>query len=319
MAKKINKVVIIGAGMMGRGIGQKMALEGLMVELVDLNQEILDQSLKQISENLKLLVENQYLTQKDAEGVLPRMKISTDLRAAANSDFVLEAVPENLDLKKRLFKELDRICPSQTILATNTSTLRISQIASVTNKPDKVIGFHWVNPPYLIPLVELIRGEKTAPETLNICKDLLRRIKLVPAVCERDIPGFIINRIQKVLLNECLLLVERGIVSLEDIDYIVQLAIGARLALYGPLKINDLVGNKPQSLHGFEYMFKETGDPRFKPSELMKQKVAAGEWGIRTGKGWFDYSGKNFEQLALERDVALIKIFKFLKKEKFHP
>jgi len=319
MDSEISKVVIVGAGMMGRGIGQKMALEGLEVELVDLSRQILGQSLVQVSANLKLLVDNHYLTQKEADGVLPRIKTSTTLDAAINSNFVLEAIPEDLDLKKRLFQKLDKICPPQTILATNTSTLKISHIAAITKRPDKIIGFHWVNPPYLIPLVEIIMGDNTSPETLNICKNLLKGLKLLPAVCQRDIPGFIINRIQKVILNECLALVERGIVSLEDIDNIVQLAIGTRLALYGPLKINDLVGNKPQSLHGFEYMFKETGDPRFKPSPLMKQKVASGDWGIRTGRGWYDYAEKSFEQLAVERDVALVKIFNFLKKEGFHP
>lgn len=316
---EIKKVTIIGAGVMGRGIGQKMALEGLSVELVDLNREILDRSLGQIKENLKILVENEYLNQKEADGVLPRIKTFSDLGVVKDSIFIQEAVTENLDLKRKIFKELDEICPSNTILATNTSTLRISEIASVTKRPDKVIGVHWVNPPYLIPLVEVIRGEKTSQETLDTCKNLIKRIKLVPGVCQRDIPGFVINRIQKVILNECLSLVERGIVSEEDINNIVWLALGARMALYGPLMVNDLFGTKSQSLHGFEYIFRETGDPRFVPSELMKKKVAAGELGIRTGKGWFDYSGKSFEELARGAALSLIKILNFLKREGFYP
>lgn len=319
MGAEIKKITIVGTGVMGRGIGQKMAMEGLAVELVDLNQEILDRSLGQIKENLKILVESNYLSQGEADGVLPRIKTFTDLGIAKDSNFVQEAVTENLDLKKRIFKKLDEICPPNAILATNTSTLRISQIASVTKRPDKVIGFHWVNPPYLIPIVEVIRGEETSQETLDTCKNLLRRIKVVPGICQRDIPGFIINRIQKVILNECLSLVERGIVSEEDVDNIIWLALGARMALYGPLKVNDLFGTKSQSLHGFEYIFRETGDPRFQPSELMKKKMAAGELGIRTGKGWFDYSGKSFEELAREAALSLIKILNFLRREGFYP
>jgi len=316
---EIDKVTIIGAGVMGSGIGMKMALEKLSVELVDQSQEILSESLERIKKNLKTLVAGEYLGEEQAKEVLPRISTFTDLNVAKYSNFVLEAVTENLNLKKTIFDALDSICPSDIILATNTSTLKISQIASVTKRVDKVIGIHWINPPYLIPLVEVIRGEETSEETLNICKELLRRIKIVPGVCQRDIPGFIINRVQKLILNECLNLVERGIVSEEDIDNIIWLALGARMALYGPLKVNDLVGNKSQSLHGFEYIFKETGDPRFKPSELLRRKVDAGELGIRVGKGWFEYSGKKFEELVEERDLSLIKIFNFLKKEGFYP
>lgn len=319
MGTMITKVAIIGAGAMGSGIAQKMALEGIAVELIDVDQKVLEMALERIKTNIGILTEGQYLNQEEANSIIPKIKVSDDITTASNAHLVLEAVTENLGLKQNIFRELDAICPKETILATNTSTLRISHIASVTKRTDKVIGIHWVNPPYLIPLVEVIRADETSQETLDSCVNFLKRIKIVPGVCQKDIPGFIINRIQKVIQNEALSLVERGIVTMEDVDNIIWLALGARLALYGPLKINDLIGNKSQSLHGFEYMYQETGDPRFKPSELLKSKVDKGELGIRTGKGWFDYGGKSFTELSEERDQAFIKIINFLKKEGFYP
>ncbi len=315
----MEKVTIVGAGAMGAGIAQKIALEGIPVELIDVSEEILERARERISVNLETLVAGEYLNPDQAETVLPRIKMSSDLELVREARLVLEAVVENLAVKQDLFRQLDSLCPRETILATNTSTLRISQIACATQRPDKVIGIHWVNPPYLIPLVEVIRGDETSQETVDFCLALLKRIKVVPGLCQKDIPGFIINRIQKVILNEALSLVERGIATLEDVDNIIWLALGARLALYGPLRINDLIANKAQSLHGFEYMYRETGDPRFKPSDLMKEKVEKGALGIGTGKGWYDYAGKSPAELTDERTAAFIKIINFLRKEGFYP
>lgn len=313
------RIAVIGAGEMGSGIAQKFAMQGRLVDLVDRTGDILDRSLNRIRGNLKTLVEGEYLSAEQANRVLPRVRPVSDLRVAKDSRFVLESVTENLELKQKLLRQLEEICPSETVLATNTSSLSISRIAAATRKPERIIGCHWVNPPYLIPLVEVVRGDDTSQETVDYCVGLLRAVGVEPAVCRKDVPGFVINRLQRVLQNEILDLVERGIVSLEDADNIVWLGLGARLALHGPLKINDLVADKTLSLHGFEYMYRETGDPRFKPSALLKEKVVQGALGIKSGKGWYDYSGKSFEQMKRDRDLGFVKIIRFLRSEGFYP
>lgn len=313
------RIVIVGAGEMGSGIAQKFAMQGTSVDLVDLGLEILERSLDRVRENLRTLVEAQYLGEEQAEQVLPRIRPGCDLQVAGDSRFVLESVTENLESKRELFGQLDAICSAQTVLATNTSSLSISAIASATRRPDRVVGCHWVNPPYLIPLVEVVRGDDTSQETVDTCVGLLKKVGVVPAVCLRDVPGFVINRIQWAIQGELLALIERGVVGLEDADNVVWLALGARLALFGPLRINDLAADKRLTLHGFERMYRETGDPRFKPSDLLREKVAQGALGIKTGKGWYDYPGKNHERLKKDRDLAFARIVRFLRDEGFYP
>jgi len=316
---KAQRITVIGAGEMGSGIAQKFAMQGMLVELVDRTQDILDRSRDRIRENLNTLVEGEYLSREQADCVLPRVRLGSDLQVAKDSRFVLESVTESLQLKQSLLRQLDEICTGETVLATNTSSLSISRIAAATLKPERVIGCHWVNPPYLIPLVEVVLGDCTSQGTADYCVGLLRALGVVPAICRKDAPGFVINRLQRVIQSEVLDLVERGVVSLEDADNVVRLGLGARLALHGPLKINDLVADKTLSLHGFEYMFRETGDPRFKPSALLREKVEQGALGIKSGKGWYDYSGKSFEQLKKDRDLGFVKIIRFLRSGGFYP
>ena len=313
------RIVIVGAGEMGSGIAQKFAMQGTAVDLVDLDVEILKRSLDRVRENLKTLVEARYLSEEQAEQVLPRIQPGCDLQIAGDSRFVLESVTENLESKRELFRRLDEICPPDAVLATNTSSLSIQRIAAATRRPQQVIGCHLVNPPYLIPLVEVVRGEVTSQETVERCVGLLRGVGVVPAVCRRDVPGFVINRIQWAIQGELLALVERGVLDLEDADNVVWLALGARLALFGPLRINDLAADKRLTLHGFERMYRESGDPRFKPSDLLREKVAQGALGIKTGKGWYDYPGKSYERLKKDRDLALARIIRFLRDEGFYP
>ena len=312
-------IAVVGAGEMGSGIAQKFAMHGMRVDLIDLTGDVLDGSLNRIRENLMVLVEAEYLSVEEADRVLPRIRPVSDLRVAKDAGFVLESVTEDLELKQKLFRRLDEICPGETVLATNTSSLSISRIAAETRKPERIIGCHWVNPPYLIPLVEVVRGDDTSQGSVDYCVGLLKTIGTIPAVCRRDVPGFVLNRLQRVLQNEILDLVERGIVSPADADNIVSFGMGARLALHGPLKINDLAADKTLTLHGFEYMFRETGDPRFKPSRLLEEKVAQGALGIKSGKGWYDYSGKSFEELKKARNLGIARIIRFLRSEGFYP
>jgi 3-hydroxybutyryl-CoA dehydrogenase len=315
---ELERITIVGAGGMGSGIAQKFAMQGVAVDLVDLSTQILERSLEQIRRALRSLVEGDYLSQAEADKVLPRIRPSADLQSACNARFVLEAVNENLELKRQLFGRLDQLCPPETVLASNTSSLSISAIASAVARRGRVIGCHWLNPPYLVPLVEVVRGTETSAEVVQYCVGLLESAGFVPAVC-KDVPGFVVNRLQWMLLNEILNLVERGIVNAEDADNIVSLGLGARLALYGPLKSNDLFADKTLTQHGFRYMFGETGDPRFKPSRLLEEKIAQGALGIKSGKGWYDYSGASFEDLKRSRDANLMKIIRFLRDEGFYP
>ena len=322
--KKIDRQVttrlaVVGAGEMGRGIAQKFATEGINVDLVDVNKKTLNNSIKIIKQNLKILEEAKYLTKKQSSQVLPRINLVTNLEDISDVDFVIESIPESIELKRSLFKKLDIICSKHTILSSNSSAISISKIGEVTNRPDRVIGCHWVSPPYLIPLVEVIRGQETSDETLNTCIDLLKKAKVVHAVCQKDIPGFIINRMQRVIQNDALDLVERGIASLEDVDNIFWLALGIRFALNGPLKTNDLTVDKTVSLYGCDFMFKETGDPRFKASSLLREKVKNGELGIKTSRGWYDYGKSSFADLKMKRDINLAKLITFMRKEGMLP
>jgi 3-hydroxybutyryl-CoA dehydrogenase len=226
-------------------------------------------------------------------------------------DWVAESVPEVLDLKKDVFRRMDNVCPDETILTTNTSTLSISEIAAVTTRPDKVIGFHWVNPAHLVPLVEIIPSAKTSASTLATAKEAAVILGKIPMVC-KEIPGFIVNRLQFALLGEAISLLEQGVASAEDIDNAARIIFGLRTPFWGPLRNNDIFGNKKTTLAAFEYLFKETKNEKFRPSDLLREKVNKGELGIISGKGWYDYTGESLDELAVKRDRNLIKMIKFM-------
>ena len=307
----IKKVVVVGGGVMGSGIAL-VCSKTLAVDLVDVCQEALDSSQARLSSYLSALLENGLWNSEEGQAALARIRPTTDLASAlSEADFVLEAVPEDLALKKQVFQRLDRLARPGTVLSTNTSSFRIGEIASSTGRPAQVVGVHWVNPPYIMPIVEIVRAEATSQETVDLATGLIRRLGWVPVVC-KDVPGFIINRFQHALLNVALMLVEQGVASIEDIDTACRLSFCLRLPMYGPLKAHDLAVNKKTSLATQEYIYKEVGHPIFQPSPLLRQKVAAGELGILTGKGWYDYSGQSLEELQKQRDRQIVQMLKFL-------
>lgn len=304
-------VAVVGAGVMGRGIALATAMGGLHVDLVDQNREIAQSARESLRETLELLSNNGVVPREEQTTILDRIHPWGNLEPVSHSSWVLEAINENLALKQKILAECEKICPPDTILGTNTSTIKLSALSENLRYPDRFLGIHWVNPPYIIPLVEVIVGEKTSPDTVQRTRTFLQELGKVPVLC-RDIPGFIINRLQKVMLNEAISILEQGAATVEDIDRAVQYGLGARLALAGPFRINDMTGTKPTSLHGFEYLYRETGQERFQPSRSLQEKVAAGELGIRTLKGWYDYRGQSFPELARRRDETLLKVMRLL-------
>lgn len=312
---QIKKIVVVGAGVMGRGIAQVCGAGGYEVWLVDLEEGILQKAFQTIKSNLDWMAKNGLTTKQEAQSAFLRVKGSLNLEETAReADCVIESVPEDTALKKEIFHYLDQACGQHTLLLTNTSSLRISELAGVTTRPDKVAGFHWINPPYIVPVVELIAGEKTSDSTVNKIKKLSLKLGKIPVVC-KDVPGFIVNRLQMALLNEAISLLEQGVAKAEDIDNAFRLGIGMRLPLWGPLRINDLVGNKKTTLALLEYLHKETGNEKFRAPALLREKVDRGELGLMSGKGWYDFSKETPDDVIQKRDKLIAEMAKFLKKQ----
>jgi 3-hydroxyacyl-CoA dehydrogenase len=298
---------------MGHGIAQVFAYNGYSVHLRDVQQDLLDRAMNRIKLNLKLFVTKGITTQERMDATLSRIQYTTDLaEALREADFVMEVVPEDMALKKDVFKQMDSLAPSQAILASNTSTLKMTEIASVTGRPDKVIGAHWMQPPHLLPLVEVIQAEQTSEETLRITQELLTKMGKAPIVC-KDVPGFIVNRVQGAMLKEAFNLVEQGICSKEDVDKAWTYHLGLRYALFGPFEALDSLGADVW-YKAFVYLFETLKDPRFEPPKLLKEKVDAGEWGLKTGKGFYDYTGQDIDAIIDQRNDQIIGLLQYLKR-----
>jgi 3-hydroxyacyl-CoA dehydrogenase len=304
VAKGIQKVAVVGAGIMGHGIAQVCAQAGYETRIVRRRPELLQQALDEIKSNLQVLIENGIITSEEAAEALRRIKCETELaEAVKDADLVIEAVTEDMNVKKSLFKELDALCPKHAILATNTSSFSITEIASATTRQDKVVGTHWWNPPYLMPLVEIVKGKHTSDETVNTTKDFIAKLGKVPVIC-KDSPGFLGVRLQAALVIEAVSMLEEGLATAEDIDTAVKMTLGLRLPILGPLETVDL-GGMDTFLYAYDYLYKTLGE-KFKPPNLLRHKVELGDLGIKTGKGFYDYKGKSVESIIRRRDEWLI-------------
>lgn len=307
----IKNVTMVGVGWMGKGVAQACA-RGYDVMLYDLKEEALKQAQEGIKAGLEYMVEKELLSKADVKTTMSRIRSTTDIhKAMKDADLVIEAVPEVLDLKKEVFAQLDKVCRPKTILATNASTLSTTAIAEATSKPERVVGMHWFYPAFIMPPVEVIKGARTSDETAQAAREFLLKLRKVPVVC-KEVPGFLINRLQMVLMNEAVSLLEQGVASAEDIDNAARMSLGLRLPFWGPLKIEDIVVPKNNLLRGYEYVYKLTGQERFKPSDLLREKVAKGEIGLMAGKGYYDYTKEPPGAVARERDEMVIKQLKFL-------
>jgi 3-hydroxyacyl-CoA dehydrogenase len=306
---EIRSVAIVGAGVMGSGIAQTFAQAGYAVRLHTRHEASLEAALERIARNQAALVRAGLLSEHTAQDALARIHTTTDLEEAVQEcQFVSESVPEDPTLKGEIFGALDRLAPWDAVLSTDTSGIRISAIASATRRPERVVGFHWMNPPHLMPPVEVIRGEQTADAVVDLTCDLARRIGRVPIRVEKDVPGFLWNRLQLALIREAIHIVEQGIASPEAVDQAITKGLGLRWAVVGPFRLMDLGG--VATFHAVaSYLYRDLSRAE-DPQQTLAAKVAAGKTGVRAGRGFYDYLPEGAEAAIAARDARLFELLK---------
>lgn len=281
----VQKVMVIGAGQMGSGIAQVCAEAGYNVILNDLKMEFVERGLATMKRNLSRQVEKGRITGADMDAALAKLTASTDLKDAAEVDLVIEAAVENMDIKAKIFAELDKITPEHVILATNTSSLPITEIAAATNRPDKVIGMHFMNPVPVMKLVEIIRGLATADEVYETIETMTKKLNKVP-VEVNDFPGFVANRILMPMINEAIYTLYEGVATKEAIDEVMKLGMNHPM---GPLTLADFIG-LDTCLYIMETLHEGFGDDKYRPCPLLRKYVKAGWLGRKSGRGFYEYT-----------------------------
>jgi 3-hydroxybutyryl-CoA dehydrogenase len=281
---KVEKLMVIGAGQMGSGIAQVCAQAGYQVVLHDLKQDFVDRGLGIINKNLSRNVDKGRLTEDQKQVILGQLTTSTDLKNAGDVDLVIEAAVENMEIKTKLFAELDKIAPAHAILASNTSSLPITEIAAATTRPEKVIGMHFMNPVPVMKLVEIIRGLATADEVYQVIEDMTKSLGKVP-VEVNDFPGFVSNRILMPMINEAIYTLYEGVATKEAIDEVMKLGMNHPM---GPLTLADFIG-LDTCLYIMETLQEGFGDDKYRPCPLLRKYVKAGWLGRKTGRGFYTY------------------------------
>lgn len=283
----IREITVVGAGQMGSGIAQVFAQAGIGVTLYDIERSVAERGLGAIEASLRKFVQKGRLTEEQRTAALRRIRLTTELADAAESELVVEAAPERMTLKKSLFQELDRICGPLAILATNTSSLSVTELAAATGRPDRVIGMHFMNPVPVMPLVEVIRGLATSDETFAAVRGLAVTAGKTP-VAVKDYPGFVSNRVLMPMINEAVYAVYEGVAEPEAVDQIMKLGMNHPM---GPLALADLIG-LDTCLAIMETLHEGFGDSKYRPCPLLRNYVLAGWLGRKTGRGFYAYGGE---------------------------
>ena len=303
----IKRVAVVGAGIMGHGIALEFALSGYEVHLHDVSAERLQRALDNVQINLGLMAEGGLLKGQQIGAAMENIHITTSLEeAASDCDLVIEAVTEDLAVKKQVFSQLDRLCTPDAILASNTSSYMPSMLAAATRRPARVLGTHYFNPPFLLPLVEIVGSKDTSQEVIATVYDLFNRIGKAPVVVRKEAPGFIANRLQVAIFREALSIVDKGIATPHELDIAVRNSFGRRLAVAGPFEIFDLAG--------LETMVASTGeilpdlDSSKEISHLVKEIVARGDLGVKSGKGFYTWTQERAQSVRRKIGQALMKI-----------
>lgn len=282
----MKNISVIGAGTMGNGIAHVFALNNFKVNLIDISEERLEKAITTIEKNLDRQLKKGTINEKDKNNTLSNIKTYTSIKNnVEDSDLIIEAATESIDIKLNLFKQLDSICKEHCILATNTSSISITKIASVTQRKDKVIGMHFMNPVPLMKLVEVIRGYSTTDKTSNTIIELSKKIGKIP-VEVNDYPGFVANRILMPMINEAIIALFEGVAGVEEIDTVMKLGMAHPM---GPLQLADFIG-LDVCLAILNVLYEEFANPKYAPCPLLKNMVAAGKLGVKSGEGFYNYS-----------------------------
>ncbi|KFC19921.1 3-hydroxyacyl-CoA dehydrogenase family protein [Chryseobacterium sp. FH1] len=282
----MKNIVVIGAGTMGNGIAHTFAQSGFQVKLVDVKPENLDRAVKTITTNLDRIIAKGNLTEEEKANTLGNITTFTDLKdVAGNADLIVEAATENLDLKLRIFAQMDELAPANCILATNTSSISITQIAAATKRPEKVIGMHFMNPVPIMKLVEIIKGYSTSKETFDAIFEMSKQLGKVPTEVN-DYPGFVANRILMPMINEAIETLYNGVAGVEEIDTVMKLGMAHPM---GPLQLADFIG-LDVCLAILNVMYDGFKNPKYAPNPLLVNMVMAGKKGVKSGEGFYDYS-----------------------------
>jgi 3-hydroxybutyryl-CoA dehydrogenase len=306
----IKHMVIAGAGLMGASMAQVFSKYGYTITLYDIFEAGIEKGKELIRINQAASIEAGDASAEESEKILSRISYSMEMECFRSADYVIEAIVENMEVKRKFWSGVSEIAPEEAVLTSNTSGMSITAIAEAVKRPERFAGMHWVNPPHLIPLVEVIAGDKTAEETLIIVKEVAESIHKKPVLVKKDAPGFILNRLQFSVLREALNIVEKGIASAEDVDNVMKYGLGMRYAGIGPFETVDL-GGLDTFYNVASYLYRDLSDAK-EVTGMLAELYENGDYGTKTGKGFYDYSGDKAEKAIDRRDKTFIKLAKCL-------
>jgi 3-hydroxybutyryl-CoA dehydrogenase len=309
----INRIHIAGAGIMGASMAQIFARHGYKVAVYDAFEKGLEAGKKLMAINQETSVANGDITKAESEAICKKIEFTMDKSVFADAQFVIEAIVERMDIKHAFWAETSATAPKDAILTTNTSGLSITEMAKTVELPERFAGMHWINPPHIIPLVEVISGAKTDPAVSEKVVELAKRVGKKPITVKKDVSGFVLNRIQFCLLREAMHIVENGIADKEDVDNVLKYALGMRYACLGPFQVAD-IGGLDTFYNISSYLFADLCNAK-EPQALLSDLHKEGSFGVKSGKGFYDYPGDRAQQVIKKRDADFLKLSNILFKE----